>query len=184
MIYFLRRLPTPQSQEHGIRRHQPGYHLDATNRPRISHLRSTASPRIRKPTLTIPLCLTELSGLPCHALPCLSPSILFKLPTYGTGKSYKLACKPTTEPSCLGPPMGRWMACVVSEVVIGDPEGFCRCCCCVACIEASREFPRGRTRKDGRAGTQEGGVRQRGIYGAQTAPGPGRICLSRIQGPS
>ena len=161
----------------------PPAFVDATNRPRISHLRSTASPRIRKPTLTTPLCLTELSGLPCHALPCLSPqssSSCLHTARVNLANSHA-SPRPSRAVSA-----HRWvdgMACVVSEVVIGDPEGFCRCCC-VACIEASREFPRGRTRKDGRAGTQEGGVRQRGIYRAQTAPGPGSICLSGIQGPS
>jgi hypothetical protein len=146
MIYFLRRLPAPQSQEHGIRRHQPGYHLRCHKPPSyFAPQVHSISPHQKTYTshTTLPIRAERL------ALPCLSPSILFKLPTYGTGKSYKLACKPTTELSCLGTPMGRWMACVVSEVVIGDPEGFCRCCCCVASIEASREFPRGRTRKDG-----------------------------------
>lgn len=60
---------------------------------------------------------------------------------------------------------------MVSEVVIGDPEGFCRCCC-VGCIEASREFPRGRTRKDGSAGTQEGGCANEESTGPRPRRGP------------
>lgn len=177
MIHFFRCLPTPQSQEHSIRRHQLGYHLEATNRPRISqpqvphHLPASEKPTLHHTTLSN---RAERLALPCLPLNPLQAAYIRH------GRSYKTACTPTAEPSCLGPLVGRWMACVVSGVVIGDLR-FWRCCC-VGCNEASREFPRGWVDSEGweGRGTGRGGANEES-KGPRPRRGPAEVAFLRFR---